>query len=72
MLTDPDTGQTLLSGQGELHLEIVADRLKTEFNVEPVMGPVVISYREALLQSTANSRNKNRTNHWDIKNILYS
>ena len=47
---DKDTGQTLLSGQGELHLEIVADRLRTEHHMEARLGPMVVAYREALLE----------------------
>jgi len=45
---DKDTGQTLLSGQGELHLEVVADRLRTEHNVDVTLGPIIVAYREAL------------------------
>jgi elongation factor G len=46
---DPDTGQTLLAGQGELHLEVVADRLRTEHGVDVRLGRMVVAYREALL-----------------------
>ena len=43
---DPDTGQTLLSGMGELHLEIIVDRLVREFNVSANIGSPEVAYRE--------------------------
>ncbi len=45
---DPDTGQTLLSGMGELHLEIIVDRLVREFNVSANVGSPEVAYRETL------------------------
>jgi len=48
---NPDTGQTLISGMGELHLEIIADRLLREFKVEANVGKPQVSYREALSKS---------------------
>jgi elongation factor G len=47
--TDPETGQLLLSGMGELHLEILVDRLKREFNVQVNTGSPQVTYREAIL-----------------------
>lgn len=44
--TDRETGQTLISGMGELHLEIIVDRLKREFKVEAKVGAPQVSYRE--------------------------
>jgi elongation factor G len=44
-----ETGQTILSGMGELHLEIIIDRLKREFNVEANVGKPQVSYRETIL-----------------------
>src|ERR1700674_1013805 len=46
--TDPDTGQTLISGMGELHLEIITDRLVREFNVGCNVGKPQVAYREAI------------------------
>lgn len=46
-----DTGQTLISGMGELHLEIIVDRLRREFNVEVKVGRPQVAYREAIRQS---------------------
>ena len=46
--TDPDTGQTIISGMGELHLEIIVDRIKREFNVEASTGAPQIAYRETI------------------------
>jgi elongation factor G len=46
--TDPDTGQTKISGMGELHLEIIVDRLKREFNVEANVGKPQVAYKETI------------------------
>ncbi|MCL2499625.1 MAG: elongation factor G [Defluviitaleaceae bacterium] len=45
--TDPDSGQTIISGMGELHLEIIVDRLLREFRVEANVGKPQVAYREA-------------------------
>jgi elongation factor G len=45
---DPETAQTLISGMGELHLEIICDRLKREFKVDANVGAPQVSYREAI------------------------
>ena len=49
--TDEDSGQTIISGMGELHLEIIIDRLKREFKVEVNQGAPQVSYREAITSS---------------------
>jgi len=49
--TDPDTGQTILAGMGELHLDIIRDRMKREFKVEATAGKPQIAYRETILAS---------------------
>jgi elongation factor G len=46
--TDEETGQTLISGMGELHLEIIVDRLKREFNVDANVGRPQVAYRETV------------------------
>lgn len=46
--TDEDTGQTIISGMGELHLDILVDRLKREFKVECTQGQPMVSYKEAI------------------------
>jgi elongation factor G len=46
--TDEETGQTILSGMGELHLEVVIDRLKREFKVEANVGAPQVAYRESI------------------------
>jgi elongation factor G len=46
--TDRDTGQTILRGMGELHLEVTLDRMRTEFGVEGNMGRPQVAYREAI------------------------
>ena len=47
---DTETGQTIISGMGELHLEIIADRLKREFNVEASIGRPEVAYKETITQ----------------------
>jgi elongation factor G len=49
--TDADSGQTIISGMGELHLEILMDRLKREFNVECNQGAPQVAYKEALAET---------------------
>jgi elongation factor G len=46
--TDPQTGQVIIAGMGELHLEIIVDRLKREFNVEATVGKPMVAYKETL------------------------
>lgn len=46
--TDPETGQTIIAGMGELHLEIIVDRLKREFGVEANVGAPQVAYKETL------------------------
>jgi len=48
VLTDEETGQTLISGMGELHLEIIVDRLQREFKVDANVGKPQVSYRETI------------------------
>lgn len=49
--SDPETGQTVISGMGELHLEIIVDRLRREFKVECNQGAPQVSYKEAITGS---------------------
>lgn len=46
--TDEESGQTIISGMGELHLEILVDRMKREFNVEANIGAPQVAYRETI------------------------
>ncbi|MST68619.1 elongation factor G [Clostridiales Family XIII bacterium RF-744-FAT-WT-3] len=48
--TNPDTGQTIIAGMGELHLEIIVDRLLREFKVEANVGKPQVSYKETITQ----------------------
>jgi len=48
--TDPETGQTLISGMGELHLEIIVDRMMREFKVEANVGRPQVAYKETVLK----------------------
>jgi elongation factor G len=52
METDQESGGTILSGMGELHLDIIVDRLKREFNVEANVGRPQVSYRETIERSS--------------------
>ena len=56
--SDEETGQTLISGMGELHLEIIVDRLKREFNVEANVGRPQVAYRETAGRDVENIREK--------------
>jgi len=48
VFTDEETGQTIIAGMGELHLEIIVDRMKREFGVEATVGAPQVSYRETV------------------------
>ncbi len=51
--SDPDSGQTIISGMGELHLEIIVDRLRREFNVDINQGAPQVAYRETLTRTVS-------------------
>ncbi len=55
--TDPESGQTIMAGMGELHLEILVDRLKREFNVEANVGAPQVNYKESI-RGTAEAEGK--------------
>jgi elongation factor G len=55
--SNPETGQTIISGMGELHLEIIVDRMKREFKVEANIGEPQVAYRETITK-TANGEGK--------------
>ncbi len=55
--TDEETGETIISGMGELHLEILVDRMKKEFNVEADIGRPQVAYKETIL-GEANAEGK--------------
>ncbi|XP_069483584.1 ribosome-releasing factor 2, mitochondrial isoform X2 [Ambystoma mexicanum] len=58
---DPDSGQTILCGMGELHIEIIHDRIKREYKLETHLGPLQISYRETILNSMCSTDTLDRT-----------
>jgi elongation factor G len=45
---EEDTDQVLVSGLGELHLEILRDRIELEYGIKPILGPMRVSYRESV------------------------
>jgi elongation factor G len=49
--TDPETGQTVISGMGELHLDVLIDRMRREFGVEATIGAPQVAYRETITQT---------------------
>uniref|UniRef100_A0A8C2ERD0 G elongation factor, mitochondrial 2 n=1 Tax=Cyprinus carpio TaxID=7962 RepID=A0A8C2ERD0_CYPCA len=59
--TDPDSGQTILCGMGELNIEIIHDRIKKEYNIETHLGPLQVAYRDTILQSATASDTLDRT-----------
>jgi elongation factor G len=56
--TEEETGQTVISGMGELHLEVIVDRLKREFNVEAGVGRPQVAYRETVRDEARNVEGK--------------
>ena len=56
--TDEESGQTIIGGMGELHLEIIVDRMKREFNVEANVGKPQVAYRETLRRKVENAEAK--------------
>ena len=56
--TDEESGQTIIGGMGELHLEIMVDRMKREFNVEANVGKPQVAYRETIRETVENAEAK--------------
>ncbi|KAJ8339326.1 hypothetical protein SKAU_G00361120 [Synaphobranchus kaupii] len=59
--TDPDSGQTILCGMGELHIEIIHDRIRREYGIETHLGPLQVAYRETILQPGSTTDTLDRT-----------
>lgn len=58
VVTDPDTAQTIISGMGELHLEVIVDRLLREFKVDANVGRPQVAYRETIKKPVSNVEGK--------------
>ncbi|XP_036888108.1 ribosome-releasing factor 2, mitochondrial isoform X2 [Sturnira hondurensis] len=58
---DPDSGQTVLCGMGELHIEIIHDRIKREYGLETYLGPLQVAYRETILNPVRATDTLDRT-----------
>ncbi len=56
--TDEESGQTIISGMGELHLEIIVDRMRREFGVEATIGKPQVAYRETIRKRVADVEGK--------------
>jgi len=56
--TDEESGQTIISGMGELHLEIIVDRMRREFGVEASVGKPQVAYRETIRRTVENAEGK--------------
>ena len=71
-----DTGQTLISGMGELHLEIIIDRLKREFNVQANVGNPQVAYRESIINEVTTHgefiREMNGKGHYAVVQLKLS
>ena len=62
--TDEETGQTILRGMGELHLEIIVDRMRREFKVEVNQGAPQVAYKEAFQTTIEHREVLEKTNRW--------
>ncbi|KAM6985462.1 ribosome-releasing factor 2, mitochondrial [Aplochiton taeniatus] len=58
---DPDSGQTILCGMGELHIEILHDRIRREYGIMTHLGPLQVAYRETILQTVSTTDTLDRT-----------
>ncbi|KAF7217572.1 mitochondrial 2, partial [Nothobranchius furzeri] len=58
---DPDSGQTILCGMGELHIEILHDRIRREYGIETHLGPLQVAYRETILHEASAADTLDRT-----------
>ena len=62
--TDEASGQTIISGMGELHLDIIVDRLRREFKVEVNQGQPQVEYKEALTGTAKHREDLQEANGW--------
>ncbi|XP_061764045.1 ribosome-releasing factor 2, mitochondrial [Nerophis ophidion] len=58
---DPDSGETILCGMGELHIEIIHDRIRREYGIETHLGPLQVAYRETILHQASAADTLDRT-----------
>ncbi|KAK2888082.1 hypothetical protein Q8A73_019530 [Channa argus] len=58
---DPDSGQTILCGMGELHIEIIHDRIRREYGIETHLGPLQVAYRETIFHEASETDTLDRT-----------
>jgi elongation factor G len=67
--TDEESGQTIISGMGELHLEILVDRMKREFGVEATVGKPQVAYRETIRNRSTRSRASSSSSPADVASM---
>ncbi|XP_072310588.1 ribosome-releasing factor 2, mitochondrial [Eucyclogobius newberryi] len=58
---DPDSGQTILCGMGELHIDIIHDRIRREYGIETHLGPLQVAYRETIIHQAKTADTLDRT-----------
>ncbi|XP_057674439.1 ribosome-releasing factor 2, mitochondrial isoform X1 [Corythoichthys intestinalis] len=58
---DPDSGQTILCGMGELHIEIIHDRIRREYGIQTHLGPLQVAYRETILHEASATETLDRS-----------
>jgi elongation factor G len=62
--SDDESGQTVIKGMGELHLDIIVDRMKREFNVEANVGAPQVAYRETISKEVEVTYTHKKTEWW--------
>ena len=71
--TDEETGQTIIAGMGELHLEVLVDRMMREFRVDASVGKPQVAYRETLAGSVSGDTYTHKKQTWPpIRMVVHS
>ena len=70
--TDEESGQTIIAGMGELHLDIIVDRMKREFNVEANIGKPMVAYRETIKKTVEQEGKFVRQTGGKVNSVTYT